>query len=158
MASWRPFWRPAGQQASQQARLSRLVEFFRRNAPEDKIVEFSRARRSDRRVFSSSRAGSSSFLALAGQIVEFWVGSPDDPTPTLDKTRLKSWGLAQISLRNTILYCKTRLKSWGLAPGSLRNAILYYKTRLKSWGLAPGSLRIHLKFRALALGRFTRCG
>ncbi len=33
-------WRPAGQQASQQARLSRLVEFFRPNAPEDKIVEF----------------------------------------------------------------------------------------------------------------------
>ena len=55
MASWRPFWRPAGQQASQQARLSRLLEFFRRNAgypfkleffrpnaPEDGIVKFFR--------------------------------------------------------------------------------------------------------------------
>ncbi len=42
MTSWRPFWRPAGQQASQQARLSHLVEFFRPNAPEDKIVEFFR--------------------------------------------------------------------------------------------------------------------
>ncbi len=84
MASWRPFWRPAGQQASQQAKLSRLVEFFRRNVSEDKIVEFSRVHGSDRRVFSRvcrivefSRARepqetrSSSFLVLKGQIVEF---------------------------------------------------------------------------------------
>ena len=80
-----------------------LVEKTRPNEPLQaamrcRAVEFSRALRSDRRVFSSSRVRSSSFLALTGRIVEFsrltlpGNGLPEffrqtDPSNFVEKTR-----------------------------------------------------------------------